>query len=615
MPSSMGENKGSLMRFREYPPVFWTVITLELLERGAYYGIMGYWPVHCMENLGFSGTQFGALYAVLIFLLYVLPLVASSLARKYGYKAILIAAFALLAPAYLVLTFVNSFLGTFLLIIAWGIGAGAFKPMISATIAEVTEKAKRNSAYSIYYLSINWGSLIAMVAIGFTIPQHFAHLTFLVGAVLITANLLITIFMFKNPVPPDSREKIKGAFVKLVKVLGDTKFTILLLIYAGFFLIFSSMHTFLPAYYVQFGVKPWDWLEAPLMSAINPLTIVLLGPFLSKYMDRFDSLKLMITGMFLFSGGLLLLGVFPIWYIFAMGVFVFSIGEFFTHPNFISYVSKIAPEEKVALYMGYAFLPSAVGQVLGSLGGGILYDVVSVDFERPSFFWAVYVVIGLLSICNFLIYNRWINKDKGTVPKKRDFFTSRWSYVGVFGIAALVLFVGWNAGITHYIGDEDEAEVYVFSLDDYDTIAGFSDEIVGSLTEGRSDKSIITVELEEGQYLRSIKFELTWRDEADPNALLENQPDEFRLSVSDELGKHTDSIKKANSHGSEGSITFGFDFEHAAADSLNGTGEWEVEIKLESCGDSEGRLAIWTQPDDSNEFDLVVSTEVFVPVE
>ena len=121
--------------------------------------------------------------------------------------------------------------------------------------------------------------------------------------------------------------------------------------------------------------------------------------------------------------------------------------------------------------------------------------------------------------------------------------------------------------------------------------------------------------VEEGQYLRSIKFELTWRDEADPNALLENQPDEFRLSVSDELGKHTDSIKKANSHGSEGSITFGFDFEHAAADSLNGTGEWEVEIKLESCGDSEGRLAIWTQQDDSNEFDLVVSTEVFVPVE
>ena len=609
----MGEAKGSILKFGEYPSVFWTVITLELLERGAYYGIMGYFPVHCMANLGFSGTKFGILYALLVFLLYFMPLISSSLARKYGYRTILLAAFITLAPTYYILTFVKGYYSFIPLIIAWGLGAGAFKPMISATIAHVTEKKKRNSAYSIYYLSINWGSLLSMVSIGLLIPEHFAQIAFAVGGVLISANLLITIFLYRNPVEKEPEERIGDAFRKMGKVLKDKKFTILLLIYAGFFVIFSSMHTFLPAFYTEFGLKPYPWLEAPLMSAINPLTIVMLGPFLSKYMDRFDSLKLMITGMLLFCGGLFLLGMIPLWYALGIGIFIFSIGEFLTHPNFISYVSKIAPEDKVALYMGYAFLPSAAGQVFGSLAGGVLWDKIAVARDKPSLFWAIYVVVGLISIGNFLIYNRWINSKKGIVTKKRSLFSSGWSNAGIYCIVILVLFAGFSAGTTEYIGDDDETVIHVFSVDDYDTMSGFSDEIKGTLQGGGSETTTIPIQLEEGQLLRSVTFELTWRDEADPNALLENKPDEFSLSVMGESGEHVDSDSGSNPQGGEGKITVTFDFEHDAADSLNGTGNWEVEIRLENCGDSEGRLAIWTQEDNSNEYALGVSTEIYVP--
>ncbi len=292
--------------FRSYNLQYWVVITLELLERGAYYGIMGYFPVHCYNNLGFSATQYGFLYALLVFLLYLIPLISASLARKFGYKLILTTAFLIVIPAYLLMTFTRSYLAFFPLIIAWGIGAGAFKPMVSATIAHVTEKEHRNSAYSIYYLSINWGSAIAMVGIGLLIPEKFAQIAFLVGTVLITANLLITILFYKNPMPKDPTEKIVNAFKKMALVLRDKKFAILLLIYAGFFFIFSSMHTFLPIYYTNFGIQPAVWLTAPLISAINPITIITLGPFLSRFMDRFASLKLMIVGMGLFSLGLLI---------------------------------------------------------------------------------------------------------------------------------------------------------------------------------------------------------------------------------------------------------------------------------------------------------------------
>jgi len=437
--------------YRSYPSIYWVVISLELIERGAYYGIMGYFSVHLMQNLGISGTVYGFIYAFLLLLLYFVPIISSSLARKFGYKTILTLAFIILIPAYFSMTFLTGAAAFILPVFAWGIGAGAFKPMVSATIAHVTEKEHRNSAYSIYYLSINWGSLIAMVLIGFLIPQAYAYLVFIIGAVLITVNLLITLFFYRSPVKRDPNERTMDAFRNMFTVLKDGKFALLLIIYAGFFFIFSAMHTFIPVYYTGFGIKPVSWFEAPLMSAFNPLTIVIMGPFLSRFMDKYESLKLMIVGMFIFVAGLLILGMIPIWYMMIIGFIIFSIGEFLTHPNFISYVSKIAPEHKVALYMGYAFLPSAAGNVFGSLFGGVMWDTLAVGNGRPSFFWAIYAGIGLFTIGNFLLYNKAFGKKRDDIDRsRRTFWNSKLTIMGIYIMIIVVIFAGYGTERLNY---------------------------------------------------------------------------------------------------------------------------------------------------------------------
>ena len=233
------------------------------------------------------------------------------------------------------------------------------------------------------------------------------------------------------------------------------------------------------------------------------------------------------------------------------------------------------------------------------------------------------VSIGVLTVGLLMIYNRVYGtrgapavEPTGQKGFRKKFMSSNLSIVVILLLIPGFLTMGYLGGHSTYyrgLGGTTEEGIAHIDFDEYDTITGFSEEITGSLQKDGSDTSVIPIQLEEGQYLRSITFELTWRDEPDPNALLENQPDEFSLSVSDEFNEHVDSVKKENSHGSEGSITIGFDFEHDAADSLNGTGNWEVEIRLENCGDSEGRLAIWTQEDNSNEYALGVSTEIYVP--
>jgi hypothetical protein len=121
--------------------------------------------------------------------------------------------------------------------------------------------------------------------------------------------------------------------------------------------------------------------------------------------------------------------------------------------------------------------------------------------------------------------------------------------------------------------------------------------------------------LEEGQFLHSITFELTWEDEDDYQPFLrpwENQPDQFTLEASQE-GNFTKTATSANSHGSEGQIILTFEFSHDNIESMNGTGEWEVELTMDSCGDHESPTGVLTQPDNSNGYELTVTTRLYMP--
>jgi len=600
--------------YRTFIPQFWVVISLELFERGAYYGIMGYFAYHLKFNLGISPSTFGIMFAVLLFLLYFVPIIAASLAKKIGYKTILTCAFLLMIPSYFIMTFAKNEYAFFPLIIFWGIGAGAFKPMVSTTIAHITQKEHRNLAYSIYYLTINWGSAIAMFMIGVLIPKHFAHIVFIIGGVLILINLMITIFLYKNPTERNPAEKIGTAFVNMGKVLSDRKFALLLLIYSGFFFIFSSMHTFLPVYMEDFGLIRWPITNTSLMGVINPITIVSLGPFLSRIADKHESLRLMITGMAVFSIGLTVLGLFPAWYTLWIGIAIFSIGEFLTHPNFISYVSKIAPEEKVALYMGYAFLPSAAGNVFGSFVGGFIYEGVAINMQAPKLFWSIYVGIGLLTIGNFLLYNRFmVSREKRAIVLKKDLFTSRWTFIGVWAIIPIVVLAGISLGTTSYIeidGDGEDDIVY----DVQSSTTSFSD----MLYEGEERVHELLIDDEN---IIWVNVTLTWTDEPDETFLLrtfENQPDQFELSYTP-CNSTQESRQAMNPRNGEGSITINFRYS-LLPDNTNGTGSHLFRVSLLDVGDyragMEPPVSLPGRPHDiSNSYNLQIRYEHLVKVE
>ncbi len=581
MPSKLSNIFGSFSKD------FWIVNSLELFERGAYYGMMSVLGVHVVLNLGIAESVWGVIYAFMIALLYFVPLISAALAEKYGYKKVLIGAFLLMVVGYSGIGFASEMFSLLLGVVFMGVGAGAFKPMISATIAHTTAEEKRNLAYSIYYWMINLGAFAFPLFIGIFLGARAAfYLIFFISAVFIGVNLAITLTMYRTPVEPKPELKVGKALTKIIPALTDKKFVILLLIYSGFWFIFAFNHTFLPIYMVQYGKMP-IWFTVPLLATINPGTIITLGPFLGKLVEKYESLKVMITGILIFCAGLVVVAYSTHPVIFASGIIIFSIGEFIVHPNFISYVSKICPKDKVAIYMASIFIPVAIGNILGGVVHGIWYENFAVFEHRPKIYIANVAAVGAVTAMAFILYNRWrfmsLVEEGKKEKREGGFLVKPYAPVLALVLAPVLVMAGFAGGSDAFYLDQDDGEDRVT----YTMNSGMVEGISGNVAENSQEKA--TVNLETDGLLVNVTFTLTWEDEPAAGPRYSNRPDTLSLTVISPGGEEKQGGPAANSPGGSGSISLDFSI---PKDNRTKGGDWEITVSAGDCGDQQPLVSV-----------------------
>jgi proton-dependent oligopeptide transporter, POT family len=85
---------------------------------------------------------------------------------------------------------------------------------------------------------------------------------------------------------------------------------------------------------------------------------------------------------------------------------VLALGELTQASRYYEYCSRLAPAEQQGLYMGYAFLPIAIGYaVAGRLGGYLLHEFGDV-LHRPAEMWWVIAAIGVLTAALMWLYDK-----------------------------------------------------------------------------------------------------------------------------------------------------------------------------------------------------------------
>ena len=105
-------------------------------------------------------------------------------------------------------------------------------------------------------------------------------------------------------------------------------------------------------------------------------------------------------------------------WVFVLGIAVFSIGEMTAHPKYYSFVGLVAPQDRKAVYMGYAFLYGVFGSLLGSSIGAYLYT----DIMKPAIgtadaaavtrnFWLMFAALDVLAAVGLILFARAFTAD------------------------------------------------------------------------------------------------------------------------------------------------------------------------------------------------------------
>ncbi len=415
---------------KSFPRSFWTVITMEFFERGSYYGVMSVLSVYLVMSksdggLGFSKEGVGAIKSTITPLLYFLPILAGALADRFGYRRTLMMAFTVMSTGYFFTSLSTSYVMVFLSLVLMAVGAGFFKPVISGTIARVTDEKNSSLGFGIYYWSINLGAFIFPLLLVPYLKSIGWSYIFVMAAVGTGSMLLLNLFVYREPPKPVNTKPLIDVFKGIFLVLKDYRFLLMIFIYSGFWILYFQMfdtvlwylkdyidmtpvNNVVNAFLGLFIQNPSWKFDAEHVTVINAGIIILLQLAVSSIVRTKPALPTMIAGIAMGTAGMAILSISTYAWVFIAGIVIFSIGEMTAHPKFISYVGLIAPADKKALYQGYAFLYGVIGSGIGGILGATLYVHFVDKLHQPGVLWFIFSLIGVATIIGLLIYNRFI---------------------------------------------------------------------------------------------------------------------------------------------------------------------------------------------------------------
>lgn len=387
----------------KYPRTFWVVNLMELFERWAWYGMFMVFALYLTGSidtgaLGFTQTQKGIMMGSVVGLLYILPIITGAIADRLGYKNVLVASYIILAVCYFLLGQVSSYTMVFIVFIFLAIGAALFKPVITASIVKTTTKETSSVGFGLFYMVVNIGAFIGPISAALLRQISWTYV-FNMAAIVILINLVIVIFLYKEPNKPEVKsvslsKEIKQIFLNIFNSLKDIRFTVFLIIIVGFWTMYNQLFYTLPVFIDQWMDTSemyqrlhnfWPWLAsvlgtsegtipAEILTNLDAMYIIIFQIMVSYLVMRFRPLHSMIAGFFINTIGLVLTFMTSNPMFLLVSILIFGLGEMASSPKISEYIGRIAPAGKTALYMGCSFLPMAGGNFFAGLLSGRVYE-------------------------------------------------------------------------------------------------------------------------------------------------------------------------------------------------------------------------------------------------
>ena len=404
---------------RGFERPFWVANFTELFERLAYYGASAVLAIYLSEQLHFSKELTGWMIGIFGFVVWFLPVLGGTLADRFGFRRALMFAYLVMTIGYFLLGSLSapwmqaarSALGDKWLVLAIlmvpALGPAVVKPCVAGTTARASAENVRSIGYSIYYTIVNIGATLGPV-VAWLVRKPLGlgmENVFRVSAVSVFAMFLVTLIFFREPRHTGEKPVVSvvGAIKNMFVVLGNFRFVLFLVIISSFYVVFWQEFISAPLF-IRGYVDP----NAPvdLLLSIDALTVICFQILVSYLTRRIRAFSAMTLGLLISSLGWLFLAVYPSTIGLVAALVVVALGEITKVSRYYEYVSRLAPSGQEGLYMGFAFLPIAIGYFIAGPLGGYLLEYFGDVRHQPQQMWWVVTGVGIVGAVLLVIYDR-----------------------------------------------------------------------------------------------------------------------------------------------------------------------------------------------------------------
>lgn len=389
---------------------------VSMWECFSFYGMRALLVLYMIQELHFSESDAFLLYASYITFIELGGIIGGLLADKWlGFKKAIALGGGIILVGHACMALTRSNSAFFLALGLIVTGTALFKPNILAFLGEFYEEndTRREAGYTLYYTGINVGGFCSSILCTIIADQYGWHAGFGLAAIGMLIGLLVLAANRRTLTPEKTESRDKPTLSGLFTMAWSTRSRFALLFgYIAFLAIFYACEEQLGSSLVLFAERFVDRdtifgrIPSPMLISVNPLTILLFGAPLAKFLQRVklqDTTKLIIGFCFLSAGFWTLNGaellhaqgtMQPIGYSIA-SIFMMGIGELFIGPTVYSAASRLAPRQLAGLGMGIVTL----GFSLANFLSGFLSQLMS--FEGAVLiegYLTGFAVIGFLTL-------------------------------------------------------------------------------------------------------------------------------------------------------------------------------------------------------------------------
>lgn len=423
-----------------HPKGLFILFLTEMWERFSFYGMRALLVLFLVDRVrgGFGWTEVSALhlYGIYTMSVYVLGFVGGVIADKWiGQKNAVLWGGILACIGHFLLAAQKEMLfmlGLFLI----ASGTGLLKPNISSLVGSLYAGGdkRRDGGFTIFYMGINIGALMAGLVIGGIGQLYGWHYGFGLAGVGMLLGILIFLggqrYLASLAVGPQGptistaqKTSTKQTFTREEK---DRVWALVVSFIAifSFFVAFEQAGGLMSLYtekYTDRHIFGWE-VPASMFQSVNPFFIIILGPFVALIWNWLSKRFSHISAFYKLGIGNILVGV---GFLFMVGAamqlqipgvtksplhwlinaYLFhTIGELCLSPVSLSFVTKLAPQRISASMMGMYFamigfsqyLAAWIGRQSANMGDLAVFQLI---------FWMT-IAVGL----PFLVFNKRLMK-------------------------------------------------------------------------------------------------------------------------------------------------------------------------------------------------------------